>query len=64
MAGVKPFMIRKQSEKETKPCDKENSMAWTKEVIKTVCNVSEYGINYQWFHIYNRLVEIMVGAIS
>ena len=30
----KPFMIRKQSQNEKEPCNKENQLAWTKEIVK------------------------------
>ena len=41
----KPFIIWKQSENETKPCDKENWLSWTKEAIKISFNGGECGIN-------------------
>ena len=47
-APFKQCMIGKQSENETEPCNKENQLAWTKEVIKKhfFFNGGEYGINY------------------
>ena len=38
-------MKRKQPENEAEPCNKENQLAWTKEVIFKKINGGEYGIN-------------------